>query len=239
MPVITSLKKLFKEHGKKSYLFVVGKVNAAKIANFSEVECWVVVGCWESSVIDEGREFWRACVTPWEAKTALEGGEGAGVQGWRTDFEGFLDDKEDKDVDSGAIDAGTEQTTTANDNPDEEEEVSDDESAPPVFDLRTGRYISSSTPLHPTRSHAKAPMAKITQDVVNGSQALTTTSKVKSLTMINNTISPGAAYLHEKREWTGLGSDYHEIEIDAQGAIVEEGRAGVARGYKVGDSAKS
>jgi len=239
MPVINSLKKLFKEHGKKSYLFVVGKVNAAKVANFSEVECWVVVGCWESSVIDEGREFWRACVTPWEAKTALEGGEGVGVQGWRTDFEGFLNNTEAKHLDSEGGDVNNEEDATETNDGVDEQEVSDDESAPPVFDLRTGRYISSSTPLYPTKSHAKGSLLDSMQAVANGSQALTTTSKDKSLTMINNTISPGAAYLHEKRQWTGLGSDYHEVEIDAQGAIVEEGRVGVARGYKVGDSVKS
>jgi diphthamide biosynthesis protein 2 len=42
--------------GKKSYTFVVGKVNAAKLANFSEVGGWVVIGCWESSLI-ESKDF--------------------------------------------------------------------------------------------------------------------------------------------------------------------------------------
>lgn len=226
LPVISSLKSLLKAHGKKSYLFVVGKVNAAKVANFAEVECWVVVGCWESSILDEGREFWRACVTPWEVRMALDGGEGVSVQGWRADFEEFL--KETTSTLSGeAIDA------PVDDNDDDaiEQAISDDESAPPTFDLRTGRYISSSTPLHPT-AQTKA----ITTNGTSDHTALTKVSKNKSVAMINNTISPAAAFLQEKRVWTGLGSDYQEVEIDGQGAIVEEGRGGVARGYRVGEN---
>ena len=56
--------------GKKSYTFVVGKVNAAKIANFAEVGGWVVVGCWESSLFDS-RDFWKPVVTPFELELAL------------------------------------------------------------------------------------------------------------------------------------------------------------------------
>ena len=50
--------------------------------------------------------------------------------------------------------------------------------------------------------------------------------------------SPGAEYLRSQRTWVGLGSDFeigYEKDGDEKGAVVEEGRGGVARGYTVGD----
>jgi diphthamide biosynthesis protein 2 len=55
---------------------------------------------------------------------------------------------------------------------------------------------------------------------------------------INGQASPGAEYLRSQRTWTGLGSDFeirYDEEENGRGAVVEEGRAGVARGYTVGE----
>lgn len=57
---------------------------------------------------------------------------------------------------------------------------------------------------------------------------------------VNGTASPGAEYLRSQRTWQGLGSDYAiEYERDEngkiRGAAMEEGRAGVARGYAVAE----
>lgn len=38
--------------GKKSYTISVGRLNPAKLANFAEVECFVLVGCAEGGVVD-------------------------------------------------------------------------------------------------------------------------------------------------------------------------------------------
>ena len=43
LSALSSLRELIARAGKKSYTFVVGKVNAAKLANFSEIGGWVVV----------------------------------------------------------------------------------------------------------------------------------------------------------------------------------------------------
>lgn len=61
--------------GKKSYTFVVGKLNPAKLANFAEVEGWVAVGCWESGLIEDDAGYWRPVVTPFELGAALTSDE--------------------------------------------------------------------------------------------------------------------------------------------------------------------
>ncbi|KAK4938968.1 hypothetical protein LTR28_009479, partial [Elasticomyces elasticus] len=56
------------------------------------------------------------------------------------------------------------------------------------------------------------------------------------LTQIGGQVSPAAEFLHSKRTWQGLGSDYEiAYERDESGKImgaqVEVGRSGIARGY--------
>ncbi|KAI8993273.1 putative diphthamide synthesis protein-domain-containing protein [Pilobolus umbonatus] len=68
--IIEHLKKLIKASGRKSYLFVMGKLNVAKMANFMEIDCYVLVACPENSLIDS-KEFYRPIVTPFELEIAL------------------------------------------------------------------------------------------------------------------------------------------------------------------------
>ncbi|KAK6519468.1 Diphthamide biosynthesis protein 2 [Arthrobotrys megalospora] len=233
LSTIKTLQTLLAKHYKKSYLVTVGKLNAAKLANFAEVEVWIVIGCWESAVVDERREMWRVVVTPWEVTAALDGGEGVGVDGWRGDWEAFKTKVENY------------QALQSENQDGDEDGDSDEESEEPVFDLRTGRYISTAKPMKAVRT------SLIEASSSNGgdsSTALTTTQKDKSLTvMINNQISPAAEYLQQKRGWKGLGSDFAEAEYDQdgnevwrgdEGAVVEEGRKGVARGYNVSEGEK-
>ncbi|KAI9873142.1 MAG: Diphthamide biosynthesis protein 2, partial [Watsoniomyces obsoletus] len=91
LSMITHVQKLISDAGKKSYLFVVGKINAAKVANFSEIGGWVVIGCWESSLIDS-REFYKPIITPFELELALRPDESRVWTGeWRADFAGVLE----------------------------------------------------------------------------------------------------------------------------------------------------
>lgn len=52
LPLITHLRQLIASHQKKSYTVAVGKLNPAKLANFMEVECFVLVACPENTLID-------------------------------------------------------------------------------------------------------------------------------------------------------------------------------------------
>ncbi|KAM3084102.1 Diphthamide biosynthesis protein 2 [Clarireedia jacksonii] len=237
LPTVNSLSSLIRSKGKKSYTFVVGKVNAAKLANFSEIGGWVVVGCWESSLVDaEG--LYRPVITPFELNLALQsddervwGGE------WIADFNAL--NLQPPSASTTGTSADTAEDADNHVNSEADGEDSEEESMPPEFDLRTGRYVSHSRPMRTPN----ATIAEPRKELENGLQANATNKLVKrakmELATVNGEVSPGAEYLKEKRTWTGLGSDFDQEAIDEgrereTAAIVEEGRSGVARGYTVG-----
>ncbi|XP_068702450.1 2-(3-amino-3-carboxypropyl)histidine synthase subunit 2-like [Montipora foliosa] len=69
LQIIERLKKVIKLAGKKSYLFVMGKLNIPKMANFMEVDVFVLVACPENTLIDS-KEFYKPIVTPYEMELA-------------------------------------------------------------------------------------------------------------------------------------------------------------------------
>lgn len=209
MHMLNHIQRQLANAGKKSYLFVVGKLNPAKVANFAEIGGWVVIGCWESSLIDS-RDFLAPILTPFELDLVLKGDSRIWTGEWRADFDGVLQNEQPEEIDN--------------------EDDSDD--APPEFDLRTGRYVTQSRPMGRRRLQ---PSGKDP-----GSKALSIRSK-GDIVSVNGVASPAAEYLAQKRSWKGLGSDF-EIKYDeeeVEGAIIEQGRQGVARGYTVGESARS
>ncbi|CAG8854325.1 44503_t:CDS:2, partial [Gigaspora margarita] len=70
LEIISHLKKLIIHAGKKPYTFVMGKLNVAKMADFMEIDCFVLVSCPENSLLDS-KEFYRPIVTPSELEIAL------------------------------------------------------------------------------------------------------------------------------------------------------------------------
>ncbi|KAH6672515.1 putative Diphthamide biosynthesis protein 2 [Halenospora varia] len=231
---ITSLQALISAAGKKSYTFVVGKVNAAKMANFGEIGGWVVIGCWESSLV-EGGDFYAPVVTPFELSLALQAdGERIWSGEWRGDFDSLpapttTSTKEEDNLEVKEVKERERMEISTEDSDDEEE------SAPPEFDLRTGRYVSHSRPM---RSQFSGAMPTINSNTVNqadptpASQSLARRAKL-DIASVNGAASPGAEYLRTQRTWTGLGSDFLE-EGQQEAGTIEEGRGGVARGYRVG-----
>jgi len=239
LPVISMLKRQIRDAGRKSYLVVVGKVNVEKMANFAEVEVWVGVGCWEQGIVGGGEEgsgrgFFRGVVTPFEIGIALsEKGKWGWTGRWVSDFESLL--KMDGDVKHAAAANGKEADAGGDDG---EEEAGEEEDEPPEFDLRTGRYVTTSRPMR----RRPRPM-KHSQDPPTSSSALIHASNSsKQLSgVVGGVISPAARFLKDRRSWRGLGSDMaigyeeeDESRNDGLGVVVEIGRSGVARGYTVG-----
>lgn len=228
--------------GKKSYVFVVGKINAAKVANFSEIGGWVVIGCWESSLI-ESKEFFRPIITPFELEMALtDDKERVWGNEWVGDFSALLGrERKPQDAHCASVNENGESGTTSTDTANWDEESSDDE--PPEFDLRTGRYVSHSRPMG--RLHNKG----ISDAKTNGSGKPSTSSSALiqrakgDIATVNGAVSPAAEFLRTQRTWQGLGSD-HEVAYERdengkiRGATMEEGRRGIARGYTVGDDTR-
>jgi diphthamide biosynthesis protein 2 len=235
--ILDHVKSMIAAAGKKSYTFVVGKVNAAKVANFSEVAGWVVIGCWESSLI-ESKDFWKPIITPFELRLALQSDDSRVWTGeWTSDFEAVLKEREERGT------SGVNGSLGSQEEEKEEEEGdydSEEESAPPEFDLRTGRYVSHSRPMRTSAAPKVKQQVDGESGIPRSSTALTKRAN-GDIAHVGGVASPGAEYLRSKRTWVGLGSDYAQQDEDAEGnadsigARMEEGRRGIARGYVVGD----
>ncbi|KAJ5389801.1 2-(3-amino-3-carboxypropyl)histidine synthase subunit 2 [Penicillium cataractarum] len=236
--IVEHVKEQIAAAGKKSYMFVVGKLNAAKVANFSEIGGWVVIGCWESSLVDS-RDFWKPVITPFELELALKSdAERVWTGSWHSNFQAILDkpaEEESKEDEQETSNGGT-------DNVDEEEDMSEPESAPPEFDLRTGRYVSHSRPMRDPAPRASSQIDGSTAAGPSAARALARRAK-GDLAMIGGAVSPGAEFLQSQRTWKGLGSDFdirydEEEEDPSDSTLVKEGRKGIARGYTVGESSE-
>ncbi|KAL6243867.1 Diphthamide biosynthesis protein 2 [Rhinocladiella similis] len=244
LTMLSHIQRQIAAAGKRSYLFVVGKLNAAKIANFSEIGGWVVIGCWESSLVDS-KDFYRPIITPFELDLALQPDDKRVWTGeWRADFESVLEDaarrEEAGQSERSSVLDVDHQDGDKESNVDNASDDSESESEPPEFDFRTGRYVSRSRPMQKTtRRSVVSPSAS------NGTPSTALTKRSKGdVISVNGIVSPAAEYLNEKRGWTGLGSDfeikYEEEEgVEAEGGLVEEGRTGIARGYTVGESTRT
>jgi diphthamide biosynthesis protein 2 len=234
---------LISRAGKKSYTFVVGKLNPAKLANFSEIDGWVVIGCWESSLVDAakgstaGGDYWKPMVTPFELELALtEDHERKWTGSWISDFAALLNRPAGSSDNVGGSESPV--NTEVNEEQEPDPNFSDDEDEPPEFDLRTGRYVSRSRPMGRPKQTVSSTSGGA-QDPVKSTAMI---QRVKGdLATVNGTVSPAAEYLRSKRTWTGLGSDSSQIAYERdedgkiRGATVEEGRSGVAKGYSVGE----
>ncbi|KAM7370117.1 hypothetical protein PAMP_011397 [Pampus punctatissimus] len=69
LSIIQQLKETIRRAGKKSYMFAMGKINVAKLANFLEIDIFVLISCPENSLLDSS-EFYRPVVTPFEMEVA-------------------------------------------------------------------------------------------------------------------------------------------------------------------------
>ena len=91
LPLIAHLRQVLAQGHKKAYTISVGKLNPAKLANFAEIECFVLVACPENSLVDakvwfisissfialsdqpqRHQDFFRPIVTPFELQLALQ-----------------------------------------------------------------------------------------------------------------------------------------------------------------------
>jgi diphthamide biosynthesis protein 2 len=226
--IVELVKSQIAAAGKKSYVFVVGKLNAAKLANFSDVGGWVVIGCWESSLVDS-KDFYKPVVTPFELELALRRDEERIWKGdWDADFQRILDDNHSTEASQvgGKL---PHEADVPKDGSDSEEE-----SAPPEFDLRTGRYLSQTRPMQAT---SKGSSDSFIRNGTPHSSALARRAN-GDLVTVNGVVSPAAEFLKSGRTWKGLGSDFeiaYDDEESSEGGVIQEGRVGIARGYVVAD----
>ena len=60
-----AFQKLLRESGKRTYTLVVGKLNPAKLANFLEIDVFVLVSCPHNFLLEQ-KDFHRPIVSPFE-----------------------------------------------------------------------------------------------------------------------------------------------------------------------------
>ncbi|KAF4473257.1 diphthamide biosynthesis 2 [Fusarium agapanthi] len=233
---INTLRDKIARADKKSYTIVVGKLNPAKLANFAEIEGWVVVGCWESGLVEDDAGYWRPVITPFELEVALMSED---ERVWGGEWWGGIEKLGLNDKPQDAVNESKDAAVPEEDQLDDVAGgVEGEESAPPEFDMRTGKLISSSRPM---RLPVRGPSATNTTEAIGDSPAGTAKQNdalikrsVGELASINGVTSPGAEFLRSGRTWQGLGTDFD----NEASTLVEEGRSGVARGYQVGESDK-
>ena len=119
---VAALQRAIQDAGKSCYTFAVGKINGAKLANFSEIECFVLVACGENSLLDSERDLHVPVITPLELDIALGNVEWGF---YSLDYNDFLAKQQQDERLS---------TTTSD----------DDDS--PYFSLISGKYIDSKKP---------------------------------------------------------------------------------------------
>lgn len=235
LPSIDLLREKIAKAGKKSYTIVVGKLNPAKLANFAEIEGWVVVGCWESGLIEDDAAYWRPVVTPFEMEVALMNVED---RIWGDEWWGGIeklkieDDKSNKNGVAAPTPNG--ESAAQEEVPVGEEDVDEDESLPPEYDLRTGRLISHSRPMRVAMRPAVANGEETAEPGDKRPENALISRAAGEIASINGVASPGAEFLRSQRTWQGLGTDFDQ----EASTLVEEGRSGIARAYHVGDEDK-
>lgn len=203
---VNKVTALLKQNYKKSHIFIVGKPNVAKLANFESIDIWVCVGCPQSGIIiDNFNEFYKPIITPFELTLAMET-----TVSWTGEW--VLDNEEIIEKINEKIDE------------DVEEEYSDE----PVFDAVKGVYVSNSQPLRDLK--------RIDIEYEGNDDKALVKNLSKNL-ILKDTYSTAAESL-QKREWTGLGSNFAKNEnesddsdFEEEGASIRQGITGVARGY--------
>jgi len=68
---VLEIQRMIKNHDRSSYIFAVGKINPAKLSNFGEIDCFVLVACPEHSLLENDRDFPTPIITPAELSMAL------------------------------------------------------------------------------------------------------------------------------------------------------------------------
>lgn len=202
LPLISRLRTLLARAQKKCYTLAVGKLNPAKLGNFLEVECFVLVACPENSIVD-AREFLRPIVTPYELELALQP-EPAWTGRYVLDFAKLA-------LQDASGDGDAECTVARGEDEDEDEDR-------PMFSLVTGTYRQAK------RYGAAAPDASPSNDA-DAPQAVVLRNQESALSVLPDS---AASQFLQARTYRGLET---RIGEDAP-SVLEQGRSGIARGYQ-------
>ncbi|KAJ1654812.1 Diphthamide biosynthesis protein 2 [Dispira simplex] len=215
--VLTHLKQIIQASGKKYYEFVMGKLNVAKLANFMEIDVFVLVACPENSLIDS-KEFYRPVVTPFELQLSLQK-EVEWTGRFVTDFQTLLEDYQTK-----RMNVSLKAPPAVENDIDGIKDDSDNGHDDPHFSVVTGRLQSSRRRHHMVQYDYETGNAIEGQLVAGMDQVTVRDSQRQVATTLGSTA--GEYFL--ERTFRGLEQRLGETEASE----VQEGRRGIARGYQ-------
>ncbi|KAG6907507.1 hypothetical protein DXG01_008651 [Tephrocybe rancida] len=223
LPLIRHLRALLARNRKKSYTISVGKLNPSKLANFLEIECFVLVACPENSVI-EAKEFLRPIITPFELEIALQS-----TPNWTgryiLNFESIL-------ADAPGASAGDDEAPDEKESGSQSEEDGQDLDQP-VFSLITGTYrhakrygTGGELSLHPITRPSDFLEATDTSGPISGTDsAVILRNQDDAVAKLSDS---AAGMFLQTRTYQGLETRAGE---DAP-SVLEQGQSGIARGYR-------
>lgn len=70
LDVVKRIQEMARARGKRTYIISVGRINPAKLANFMEIDCFVLIGCPFNNIYTS-RDFYKPMVSVFEAELAL------------------------------------------------------------------------------------------------------------------------------------------------------------------------
>lgn len=199
--VIETLKRMLRQIHRKFYVFVVGKLNVAKLANFAEIDVFVLVACPENSLVDS-REYYRSIVTPYEMLLAVSKSlEWTGD--YITDFRLFLETADESSV--------------------VEAEQEDEDGDKPHFSLITGQLKLNKKYNNPADSEA--------QQLVAGMGDLVLRNKNTEIARYMGSAGAEHLMGRSFRGLGHDDDDDDRKQDDGEPMLAVEGKSGIARGY--------
>ncbi len=255
LPLLQNLRQLLTGPGsrRKVYTISVGKLNPAKLANFQEIDLFVLVACPENSLAlhgsgsgsHAGRDYFKPVITPFEMVVALrsqregDGASGGWEQGYELDLQSLSSQSRAEyqvgataAQDSAEAQGGEAGSTEEQDGGGEDEEKDADR---PHFSLVSGSFVSRRAYHTFDPLSDGADEASKEQRLVEEGDASASDSRTIALRQADGTLTrvlDSASHAQGKeRSWRGLE---RRLGMDAP-AVLEEGRAGIAKGYAEAD----
>lgn len=173
--MISNLRRLIADSGRKSYTIVAGKPNPQKLANFPEIEVFVMVSCELTALIDS-RDYLQPVITPYEASIAFSTGKM-----WM-----------------GEVKLDFASVPTAETPSDED---ADEDDAEPEYSLISGAYRASARGTH-ARDADTTDTLTGTELAERASGALSLRQTGRTGTAVS--VTSGAEYLVARRSYVGL-----------------------------------
>ena len=224
LSIINALQSLILRSAKKSYLYVVGKINEPKLANFAEIDIFVLVACPMNSIIDTTR-YYRDVITPFELEMALNGRAWDGD--YSTDFQSVLSRLQAQEA--IATTAVTESKSGAS-----EADVDDDASELDES-VRRIRFDPISGKLRSTLANGTEQSTTALSTVSNDNALVTVTGPNGLKQTV--TLHTSAEVRRTRGLWSGLDHKQQtekrssEDGEDKKPIQIEEGRSGIASRY--------